>query len=137
MREHSRVELARKLSPYVQEGEDLDEVLNFLEKSNFLSNQRFSESLVNRRQARFGNQKIFAELQGHQLEKHDVDALKDKLNASEGERATEVLHRKFTHAPADHLEKAKQMKFLMLRGFSSRAVQQAMRAARDGDEECE
>ena len=133
MREHSRLELARKLAPYVQEGEDLEEVLNFLERSNFLSNQRFSESLVNRRQARFGNQRIFAELGNHDLSAEDIAEVKEKLQDSELERAIEVLHKKFSKAPADHMEKAKQMKFLMQRGFSSKAVQQALRAPRPED----
>ena len=134
MREHSRVELARKLTPYVQEGEDLEEVLNFLERSNFLSNQRFSESLVNRRQARFGNQRIFAELVNHELSADDMAEVKEKLQGSEIDRAIEVLHKKFSSAPANHVEKAKQMKFLMQRGFSSKAVQQALRAPRPDDD---
>lgn len=129
------MELARKLTPYVQEGEDLEEVLNFLERSHFLSNQRFSESLVNRRQARFGNQRIFAELGSHDLSADDMAEVKEKLHVSEIERAIEVLHKKFSSAPSDHMEKAKQMKFLMQRGFSSKAVQQALRASRFDDDD--
>ncbi|MBC3880849.1 recombination regulator RecX [Undibacterium sp. LX40W] len=135
MREHSRLELARKLTPYVQEGEDLEEVLNFLERSNFLSNQRFSESLVNRRQSRFGNQRIFAELVNHDLSADDMAEVKEKLQGSEIDRAIEVLHKKFSSGPTDHMEKAKQMKFLMQRGFSSKAVQQALRAPRLDEED--
>lgn len=135
MREHSRLELARKLTPYVQEGEDLEEVLNFLERSNFLSNQRFSESLVNRRQSRFGNQRIFAELGNHDLSADDMAEVKEKLQGSESDRAIEVLHKKFSSGPTDHMEKAKQMKFLMQRGFSSKAVQQALRAPRLDEED--
>lgn len=135
MREHSRLELARKLTPYVQEGEDLEEVLNFLERSNFLSNQRFSESLVNRRQSRFGNQRIFAELGNHDLSADDMAEVKEKLQGSEIDRAIEVLHKKFSSGPTDHMEKAKQMKFLMQRGFSSKAVQQALRAPRLDEED--
>ncbi|WMW81640.1 recombination regulator RecX [Undibacterium cyanobacteriorum] len=133
MREHSRVELARKLTPYVQEGDDLEEVLNFLERAKYLSNQRFSESLANRRQSRFGNQRIMAELHAHDLSTDDIAEVKERLQETEIERATEVLHKKFPTAPQDHEAKAKQMKFLMQRGFSSRAVQQAMRAERDVD----
>lgn len=133
MREHSRVELARKLTPYLQEGDDLEEVLNFLERAKYLSNQRFSESLANRRQTRFGNQRILAELHAHDLSKDDMAEVKERLQETEIERATEVLHKKFPDAAQDHETKAKQMKFLMQRGFSSRAIQQAMRAERDVD----
>lgn len=134
IREHSRLELTRKLASHVKEGEDLDALLNFLESANFLSNQRFSESLVNRRQARFGNQKILAELQSHALNKDDIDELKTSLNGTEGRRATDVLHRKFSGVASDSQGKAKQMRFLLQRGFSSRAVQEALRAEWEGSE---
>lgn len=133
LREHSRVELARKLSPYVQEGDDLEEVLNFLERSKFLSDQRFSESLVNRRQSKFGNQRILAELQQHALKSEDLVEAKEKLQENELERAIQVLHKKFSTAPADAAEKAKQMRFLMQRGFSSASVQKALRVEREDD----
>lgn len=134
MREHSRLELTRKLSPYVEEGSDLGGLLNWLEQSKFLSDQRFSEALVHKRQGRFGNQKILAELQSHNLNKEDLAELKDELQLTEMQRAVEVLWRKFSVAPADHREKAKQMQFLAQRGFSSRAINHALRAPRDDDE---
>ena len=134
MREHSRLELARKLSPYVEEASDLEGLLNWLEESKFLSDQRFSEALVHKRQARFGNQKILAELQSHNLSKDDLSEIKEELQETEMQRALEVLWRKFSTAPVDHREKAKQMQFLAQRGFSSRAINQALRAPRDDDE---
>ncbi len=60
MREYSRIELARKLSAYAQDDDELNGLLNWLEESKFLSDQRFSEVLVHKRQGRFGNQKILA-----------------------------------------------------------------------------
>lgn len=134
MREHSRLELSRKLAAHVQDGDDLDALLDFLEHARFLCDQRFSESLVNRRQARFGNQRILAELQSHALDKQDIEDLKANLHATEGARAMEVLHRKFAGSASDSREKAKQMRFLLQRGFSSRAVQEALRAEWDDTE---
>ena len=134
MREHSRLELARKLSPYVEEASDLEGLLNWLEESKFLCDQRFSEALVHKRQARFGNQKILAELQSHNLSKDDLSDIKEELQETEMQRALEVLWRKFSTAPVDHREKAKQMQFLAQRGFSSRAINHALRAPRDDDE---
>lgn len=138
MREHSRVELARKLQAYVAESDDLEALLDSLEAQRYLSNQRFSESLAHRRRARFGNQRIFAELQQHQLSDSELGELKQSLRANEGQRATEVLHKKFHHPPIDHLERAKQMRFLAQRGFSSSAIETAMRAERlDYDGNCD
>ena len=73
-REHSRLELGRKLARYAQEGDDVEALLDTLEAAKFLSQERFSESLVNRRAARFGNSRILSELKSHGIE---ADALTD------------------------------------------------------------
>ena len=134
MREHSRVELNRKLSPYAEEPEEVEAVLNWLESSNFMSAERFSDSLVNRRSARFGNQRILAELQTHQLDSVEIQRVKEQLSETELERAVAVLHRKFPQAPADHEERMKQSRFLQQRGFSGKAIQQAMKMPREDAE---
>ena len=134
MREHSRSELALKLSRYAQESDDVSALLDTLETLNFLSTERFSESLVNRRQARFGNQRILAELKSHGVAREQIDSVKASLAESEAIRATEVLHRKFLLKAADHQERAKQMSFLLQRGFSSKSIQIALRANRECDE---
>ena len=134
MREHSRVELTRKLSPYAEEPEEVEAVLNWLESSNFMSAERFSDSLVNRRSARFGNQRILAELQTHQLDSVEIQRVKEQLSETELERAVAVLHRKFPQAPADHEERMKQSRFLQQRGFSGKAIQQAMKMPREDAE---
>lgn len=134
MREHSRSELALKLGRYAQETDDVPALLDSLEVLNFLSTSRFSESLVNRRQARFGNQRILAELKSHGVNREQMDGIKLGLLESETRRATEVLHRKFVSKALDHQERAKQMNFLLQRGFSSKSIQNALRACRDDNE---
>ena len=134
MREHSRSELALKLSRYAQESDDVSALLDTLETLNFLSTERFSESLVNRRQARFGNQRILAELKSHGVAREQIDSVKASLAESEAIRATEVLDRKFLLKAVDHQERAKQMNFLLQRGFSSKSIQIALRANREEDE---
>jgi regulatory protein len=134
MREHSRSELMIKLNRYAQESDDVPALLDSLETLNFLSSARFSDSLVNRRQARFGNQRILAELKSHGIDREQIDSVKLSLLESEAMRATEVLHRKYSSKASDHQERAKQMNFLLQRGFSSKSIQMALRAHRDDDE---
>lgn len=134
MREHSRSELALKLTRYAQESDDISALLDTLEALNFLSTLRFSESLVNRRQARFGNQRILAELKSHGVEREQIDNVKASLLETEASRATEVLHRKYASKAMDHQTRAKQMNFLLQRGFSSKSIQIAFRANRETDE---
>src|SRR3546814_13630963 len=53
-REHSRLELERKLAPYAADAAELERVLDQLEREQWLSNQRFDQALVNRRAQRQG-----------------------------------------------------------------------------------
>ena len=134
MREHSRLELRRKLSKHAQEGDDVDALLDFLEKNNWLSQQRFSESLIHRRSARYGNSRIVAELQSHVVNGDALQELKGALADSELTRACEVWQRKFGAVAVDADGRAKQMRFLMQRGFSQRAVRAAMRGTCPDDD---
>jgi regulatory protein len=127
LREHSRLELGRKLSKYAEEGDDVDALLDLLEKNNWLSQERFSESLIHRRAARYGNSRIVAELQSHGVNGEALQELKSNLADSEIERACDVWQRKFGTVATDPQERNKQMRFLLQRGFSQRAVIKALK----------
>jgi regulatory protein len=133
-REHSRLELGRKLARYAEEGDDIEALLDFLEKNNWLSQERFAESLIHRRAARYGNSRVVAELQNHGVGGEALAELKSGLAESETARACEVWRRKFGSVAHDAAERSKQMRFLMQRGFSQRAVRVAMQG-RDEDDE--
>jgi len=133
-REHSRFELRRKLSKYAEEGDDVDELLDFLEKNNWLSQERFAESLINRKAARYGNSRVVAELQSHGVTGDALVEIKAGLSDSETARAVEVWQRKFGTVATDAAMRAKQMRFLLQRGFSQRAARVAMQGAPDDDE---
>ena len=132
-REHSRLELARKLSRYAEEGDDVEALLDFLEKNNWLSQERFAESLVHRRAGRYGNARVLAELQQHGVNGEAFDELKSELKESETARAREVWRRKFGTVPQDAEERSKQMRFLLQRGFSQGAVRAALKGGDDDD----
>jgi regulatory protein len=127
-REHSRLELTRKLSRYAQDGDDVEALLDALEAAKLLSQTRFSESLVHRRAARFGNQRILSELHSHGIENDALVDIKASLAQDEVARAREVWRKKFDRAPTDASERGKQIRFLQQRGFSQGAIQGAMRA---------
>ena len=122
MREHSRLELGRKLARYAEEGDDVGALLDFLEKNNWLSQERFTESLVHRRAARFGNSRIMAELQSHGVGGDALKEIKSGLADTELARARELWERRYGTVATDPAERNKQIRFLMQRGFSQRAV---------------
>jgi regulatory protein len=133
-REHSRLELTRKLSRHAQDGDDVEALLDALEAAKLLSQARFSESLVHRRAARFGNQRILSELQSHGIDSDALADIKASLAQDEVARAREVWRKKFNRVPADASERAKQMRFLLQRGFSQGSIQGAMRAIEKGED---
>lgn len=133
-REHSRLELTRKLSRHAQEGDDVEALLDALEVAQLLSQSRFSESLAHRRASRFGNNRILSELQSHGIDADALTGIKSNLAQDETARACEVWRKKFSTAPANAAERAKQMRFLQQRGFSHGAIQAAMRSAGEVDD---
>ncbi|MGZ3183377.1 MAG: recombination regulator RecX [Telluria sp.] len=126
-REHSRLELGRKLAKYAEDGDDVEALLDFLEKQKWLSQERFGESLVHRKSARFGNSRILAELQQHGVGGAALDAIKSGLAEDETARCCAVWQRKFGTVAADPAERARQTRFLLQRGFSQQAIKVAMR----------
>ena len=135
MREHSRIELARKLQRYAQEGDDIEALLGWLEQSEFLSQSRFVESVVNRRSSRFGNNRIVQELKSHGVQGDALGVAKATLQIGEVARAREVWLGKFGAPAADAAGRAKQMRFLMQRGFSHDAIRAAMKLRGDEADE--
>ncbi|HEY4957024.1 MAG TPA: RecX family transcriptional regulator [Caldimonas sp.] len=133
-RDQSRLELRRKLLRHARAEaagdedaapEQVDALLDWLEANRFLSNERFVESRVHAREARFGNLRIKSELAQHALAL-PAD-LERALADSELERAAAVRARRFAQAPRDAAERAAQARFLLARGFSPELVHRLMR----------
>ncbi|MBO9678846.1 MAG: recombination regulator RecX [Acidovorax sp.] len=134
-REHSRTELAAKLARHVQEGDDLDAVLRDLEAKGFIDEQRVAESLVHRRSARLGTQRLVQELRGKGVDEQLVRATAEQLRATEFERAQAVWRQRFGQPPATPQERARQMRFLAARGFGGDTVRRVLRAGAAGEDE--
>ena len=133
-REHSRAELLRKLRPHVQEGEDLDAVLAELEEKDFISEERVVASVVNLRAGRMGAARIRQELQAKGVGGEVVQQALAQLRDTELARAREVWRRRFGEPAADPQARAKQVRFLMARGFSGDVVHRVVRGVGDDEE---
>ena len=126
-REHSRAELHAKLHPYVQEGEDLEAVLDELEKRNWLSNARAATQWVDAKRGRFGSQRIAHELRQKGIPENLIVDAMPQLKETELDAAREVWQRKFGTLPQDPIEKARQVRFLQSRGFSMEVIFKVLR----------
>ncbi len=126
-REHSRAELHSKLLPHVQEGEDLDAVLDELEKRNWLSDARAATQLVDARRSRFGTQRIAHELRQKGIAENLISDALPQLKETELDAAREVWQKRFGIPPQDQKEKARQARFLQSRGFSMEVILKVLR----------
>lgn len=131
-REHSRAELERKLREHETTEGELTQALDALQAKGFISDERVAESLIHRRGARFGTQRVRAELQAKGLDDAIVREAVDALRSTEVARATEVWRKKFGQAPADAAARAKQLRFLASRGFSGEVAYRVI--ANHGDD---
>lgn len=134
-REHSRSELARKLAPHAESPEQVETLLDALQRDNWLSNDRFVDSLVHRRAARYGNARVMQEARTHQLGSDQLSELQDRLRQSELDRAREVWRKRFGVSPETPEARAKQIRFMTARGFSRSVVSRVMKDAGSDDDE--
>jgi regulatory protein len=121
-REHSRLELGRKLRPHAESPEQLERVLDELERAGLASPHRFAESLAHRRASRFGLRRIEQELDAHRLDASVAAPVLDRLRATERERALAAWRKRFGTAAGDAAERARHHRFLAQRGFTADAI---------------
>ena len=128
-REHSRVELARKLKLYAVPEDDLDALLDDLARRKQLSDERYAESRANALSRKFGAARIAQELRSKGLDKVLAEQTAAVARATEVERARAVWLRKFRNPGRTREQRAKQMRFLQSRGFSFDAIRVVIRGA--------
>jgi len=87
------------------------------------------ESVVHRRAAKLGTARVRQELLAKGLAPEAMAEALEQLRGSELARAREVWARKFGQPAADPQERAKQMRFLVSRGFAAEVVRRVVRGA--------
>jgi len=125
-REHSRAELARKLAPHAGDAQALEQVLDTLQAKGFINEQRVLESLVHRRAAGLGVLRLRQELQAKGLAPEAVASALGVLRGSELERARALWQKKFGAVAQDRAERARQLRFLAARGFTTETLRKVV-----------
>lgn len=126
-REHSRVELRRKLASHAESPEQIEQALDELEARGLLSAQRFADSMLHRKAAKFGAARLQAELAQHQLPPDIAREATQALRETEFERAHALWARRYGEIPETPEDKARQMRFLAGRGFSGDVIRRVVR----------
>ena len=128
-REHSRKELEQKLKPHEEMPGELAEALDFLAAKDFINEKRVVESVVNRRSSKLGAARVRQELMAKGLPADDIAEAVEAMRGTELERALVVWRKKFGAPPVDASERAKQVRFLVSRGFAAEVVRRVVAGA--------
>lgn len=117
-REHSRLELLRKLKLRGALAEQCEAVIDQLQEDGLLSDERFCEAYVHARVQRgYGPQRLSEELRERGVDEHIVNAVMG-MDWNWSERAAGVFAKRFPAGPAvETRERAKQLNFMRYRGF--------------------
>jgi regulatory protein len=136
-REHSRAELECKLARHVEDGEaglvaeQIARALDELAAHGLLDEQRAAESVLRSQGARFGVRRLKQTLQSKGLEAALVESTLQQARGTELERARQVWQRKFGQPPKDAAERARQMRFMLSRGFEAAVVHRVVQGLED------
>ena len=120
-RDYSRAELQKKLAAHAESAEELASVLDTLQGERLLSDHRYATQRVTARAGRYGDARLKQELRLKGVSDDDIAAALPE-GGDETERCLAVWQRKFGQPAQTPEERAKQMRFLQYRGFSSEAI---------------
>ena len=126
-REHSRKELASKLrSKDYFDNTYVDTILDELEASDYLNDQRFTQMFIRSRIARGqGPQKIQYELSKRGVDHALIEQSMQETNTDWILIAKQQREKRFgVESPKDYKEQAKQSRFLAGRGFFSDTIRE-------------
>ncbi len=117
-REHSRLELSRKLERIAGEDEDVALVLDELSAKGWLSDARFAEQSVRVKARRYGPLKVAHELRAKGVDDEAIAAAFRAAGSDGAANIESVWKTRFKAAPVDDRDRARQVRFLQGRGFA-------------------
>nr|WP_245232535.1 regulatory protein RecX [Thiorhodococcus minor] len=128
-REHSRLELVRKLRARGYQRGDVDSVLDRLEREGALDASRFVEHYAAERAAKgFGPLRLRAELREKGLAEDLIDRQLSDMQDVWSDALAKAHERRFRGSvPADRSALAKQARFLEQRGFPTESILRFLR----------
>ena len=129
-REYARAELGERLIARGADRAEVERVLDELERGGFLSDARFAQALVAQKAGRYGKRAIAHELREKRVASAAAqEALTLLAHTDELAEAIALWERRFGAAPKDSREKARQMRFLLARGYDVSIALKVLRRA--------
>jgi regulatory protein len=134
-REYARAELAGRLIARGASRDDVDRVLDELERAGYLSDARFAQAVIAQKAGRYGKRAIAHEFREKRVAPAVAEeALATLAHVDEFAEAMALWRRRFGAAPKDEREKARHVRFLMSRGYGMTIALKVLRRAGRGDD---
>ena len=129
-REYSRAELAQRLARKGLPRDEIEQALDALAEGGYLSDARYANAVVAQRSGRYGKRAIAHALREKGITAPDAHAAMVPLaDTDEFADATALWQQRFGAAPANEKEKARQVRFLLSRGYGLSVALRVLRAA--------
>ncbi|WP_038051190.1 regulatory protein RecX [Thioalkalivibrio sp. ALJ1] len=131
-REHSALELSRKLAERGFERDAVDAALERARELDYLSDTRYADFMARHRTEQgYGEQRIRAELAHNGIGNETVNAALEALDVDWLDQARAQLERHFRHSPETREDEARYLRHLAGRGFPGGIAHQALAAWKD------
>ncbi len=129
-RDYSRAELTQRLERRGVARADIDSVLDDLAAAGYLSDTRYADAVVAQKSGRYGKRAIIHALKEKGIGADDAaEAIKPLSAHDEVEDAVTLWRRRFGVVPANQREKARQVRFLLARGYGLATALRVLRMA--------
>jgi regulatory protein len=129
-REYSRAELTQRLAHKGISRDDIERALDELAAGGYLSDARYAQAVVAQRSGRYGKRAIAHVLREKGIAAPDAQTAMAALAATdEIADASALWQQRFGAAPANQREKARQVRFLLSRGYGLSVALRVLRAA--------
>lgn len=129
-RDYSRAELAQRLGRRGIARADIESALDELAAAGYLSDARYADAVVSQKSGRYGKRAIVYALKEKGISADDAaEAVKPLADHDETEDALALWRQRFGVVPVNEREKARQIRFLLARGYGLSTVLRVLRIA--------
>ena len=117
-REYARAEIEQRLLARGADAAEVTRTLDDLQRLGYLSDARFARMLVARKAGRFGKRAIARAIREHRVEPSAAREAIDSLASNDDVADAKIVRqRRFGAPPRDERERARQIRFLVARGY--------------------
>ncbi|RPI47649.1 MAG: recombination regulator RecX [Betaproteobacteria bacterium] len=132
-RERSRAEIQRLLDPHGKDAPRVAALLDELQSEGWLSEARLAEHMINARRARGSAARVRQEMAQRGLSAEVIAEATAGLEEGDVQAALALWRKRFGRVAVERVERERQLRFLLNRGFSQAVALRVLRMAGASD----